>query len=175
MTKLINPRDIAGHEQIYTHIDTSDNNKIRHFAVNRIWEHVIKLFNNHDAQGLEALGVRACTSPIIKPLYDHLIKNGGVEEEHIANFPRENYDNPLLVCRWEDETTTIIDGAHRYVKRYRAGEHSFRYLSIPLSICEKFLVDLPEVTQEELHSVNHAETLKEMKAAGMDISCLENS
>lgn len=57
----------------------------------------------------------------------YILENNGVEEQRVASLTPEDLERPGIMIVWTDDMihTTIIDGSHRLVRRFRDGNNTF--------------------------------------------------
>lgn len=78
--------------------------------------------------------------PIIKEWAEHLERNHGVEEEWVRGMSRIWRDEPIVVVMMPDEKMLVIDGNHRYVRRYRDGLTEVTAWVVAWETAQQFMV-----------------------------------
>lgn len=73
-------------------------------------------------------------------LISHIERNHGIEAHHLQSIPNENLNTPVLLVRFEDGTSLLVDGNHRVVKRWRAGLTEVSAICFDPGQWEDFLV-----------------------------------
>lgn len=74
-------------------------------------------------------------SEISDAWYNHILKNGGIEEPRVAGLSEQDLKRPLITILFPQGWTQIIDGNHRLIKRYRRGTRVVRYVRVTLRDC----------------------------------------
>ena len=65
---------------------------------------------------------------------EHTRNNNGVEVERLATLTPDDLRRPGILVMWPGSPhSTLIDGAHRLVKRWDTGLRNFRFAALPLS------------------------------------------
>jgi hypothetical protein len=58
---------------------------------------------------------------------DYTLRSNGVEEEGIARLKPIDLRRPGILIHWGNDHTTLVDGAHRLVRRWREGMTTFEF------------------------------------------------
>lgn len=69
----------------------------------------------------------------------HVQKFNGVDQHRIARLDPAHRDLPILVADMEDGTQVIIDGNHRYVRRWLDGFDCIEAYWLPKTIWSRYL------------------------------------
>lgn len=127
-------------EKIFTHISDDWGEIV--FAVNRLKKAVIGELN---AERLSWVCIA------IEPsLAKYIFKFNGIEGHRLTRISEFNLDEPLLFCDKEGKQI-LVDGNHRYVRRYQLGKREALAVIVPEALWKDFVVTgLPEGTPEEL-------------------------
>lgn len=124
----MNAIDCFPGDQIFSH---TDNDGVeRHF--------------NTSAMGRAALLQQVTPVLAVCDLYEdlitHIMKNHGVEEDHVSKVSHMA-DHPVMLVEFEDGTNLLVDGNHRAVWRWRNGYRNIKALVFKPGMWEQFLVD----------------------------------
>ena len=88
--------------------------------------------------------VEFITTDITQCQAEFIIKNRGVEKRKLDRLVEPWLSAPILALSMKDGTTLIVDGHHRYVRKYLDGETTIRAILVPYEVGERFLVSVPE-------------------------------
>lgn len=115
-------------DQLFTHTDLTG--VVRHF--------------NTSAMGRAALMQMVTPVLAVCELYEdlitHIIKNHGIEDDHVQNVGHLA-DHPVMLVVFEDGTNLLVDGNHRAVWRWRNGYRNIKALVFHVGTWEQFLVE----------------------------------
>lgn len=64
---------------------------------------------------------------------DYTMQSNGCEEEGIARLTPADLQRPGILMHWTGQHTTLVDGAHRLVRRWREGLTTFQFAYVPLT------------------------------------------
>jgi hypothetical protein len=117
------------YNQRFTHID-EETGEIRHFHIPKLRS----LLNNWR--------VRLMTMAITEEQAELVITTHAVDERHLGNLA---IDKPGIICEFPDTTQLLVDGNHRYVKRFRLGLKTMEFWSVPENIWRKCLLNITGV------------------------------
>lgn len=65
------------------------------------------------------------------------------EEERVAQLVEPYLSKPIITVIWPDDTTVLIDGTHRMIRKYREGAATIRMIQLPYKFAMNFSIDLP--------------------------------
>lgn len=71
-------------------------------------------------------------------------QHGGIEDDHLAAMGAGFLEQPGLLLTWDDGTSTVIDGNHRYVRRHQLGMPEMRFFLFTEALTRPWLVSVPE-------------------------------
>jgi hypothetical protein len=103
--------------QIFSHQD--DEGVQRHYDVTKLWR--IARANPADYPVQEL--------PLDAELADYLVRARSVERDHLDRITLVRLEEPGMVLLFDDTTTLILDGSHRFVKRQRLGLTTMRFVA----------------------------------------------
>ncbi len=117
-------------DQAFMHID--DDGVVRHFNATALFEWAV----------LTAQEV--CEIPIDREQAAWIVKNNGVEPSRLAAITHRMLDDPLLLARFPDDSSIMVDGNHRYVAAVAAGRQTIKAYIIDEKDWSGFLIeDMP--------------------------------
>lgn len=73
-----------------------------------------------------------------------VIRNNGIEMDHLDRMSRADADDPGIILLWADGRETIIDGNHRFVKRWQLKLPDMWFSVITEEQIKPFLLDFPD-------------------------------
>lgn len=124
--------------QVFTHRDHND--VYHHFAVDVMFSVGVALLD-HRMPGVKAVK----TKPLLT-VVQHMLKNAGIEQIRLDRLCKPYIDAPLIAIDWGDDVRkdgiTIIDGNHRYIKKFSTSEEVLIMVFEPF-MWNQFLVPLP--------------------------------
>lgn len=74
----------------------------------------------------------------------HVIEHNGVEMGHLDRLSERAAEHPGILLEWNDGTETIVDGNHRYVKRWQLGKETMWFTIVTEEQIKPFLLDFPD-------------------------------
>lgn len=74
----------------------------------------------------------------------HVMSNNGVEKPHLDRLTQEYLEHPGILVDWSDGTSTIIDGNHRYVKRWLMGMREMDFWVVSELQARIAMIDFPD-------------------------------
>jgi hypothetical protein len=119
-------------EQYFTHHDLDD--QFRHFHIAKLVKMIERNPNAFD------IGV----FPIDPQLVEFVRNNQGTDEGYLTRMSSQFIDVPGIICLFADGSQLIVDGNHRFVKRYELGRDNMQFHLIPESAWRKSLLRVPE-------------------------------
>ncbi len=111
---------------------------------------------------------------VIEETYQRILGHHGVEEGKIRALTDFDMRVPILICKiienGDSGTDTIVDGNHRIVKGYRAGQRMFMAAVIEEPEWSKFLIHFPEelnplITEKTDNGQNNSEEARRAREA----------
>lgn len=91
---------------------------------------------------------------------DHM-KSGTIDKNRLKLVTRDMIENqPIIMVQWEDETHTIIDGNHRHFRAVQLGFREIPSFILEKRVWEKFLVDGPTLTIDEIKALPAIQVFK---------------
>lgn len=105
---------------------------------------------------LAGSGFPVSTIGLTEELVTDVLRQNGIEPDHLERITPERMEHPLLLLRWADETHVVADGGHRLVRRALSGiDHAQAWL-VPERLWRRFVIDgMPgEATQWHTHLAN---------------------
>lgn len=103
--------------------------------------------------------------PLTQGFHDHLMQDGvETSEDWIHKMDVGKIDTPAIAVDWNDDsnaTTTVIDGNHRLIKRFRLGLPSCRIIFTPIQYLRSHMLmgqlgELPPVFVAEFATMPKA-------------------
>lgn len=73
----------------------------------------------------------------------HLIRHNGIEMDYVQRLSPSDADKPGILLRWSDGKETVIDGNHRYVKRWELRRKTMTFWIVTEEQIKPCLLDLP--------------------------------
>lgn len=67
-----------------------------------------------------------------------LPENGGIEQEHLDTLTAARLDVPVISVLWPDGSCLLIDGNHRYYRRWQLGYKTVWTYVLPPDLWEHF-------------------------------------
>jgi hypothetical protein len=124
--------DARPNDQLYSHLDTS-NGEWRHY-------HVLSL---HHLAKSKPKFCRRITVELIPEQVEFIRKTGGVERKHLQTLTQQRLQEPGIMVLLSGETCILVDGNHRYVRRYDDGMKTMDFIQIDEIGARQALLDLP--------------------------------
>lgn len=115
-------------DQIFSHVDGQG--AVRHFNTTAITNAILS----------RVLAPDFATLLLTPSVVSHIEQNHGIEPGHLNKIPDEALNRPVLLAMFRDNTSLVIDGNHRIVKRYRIGKTTVDALVITEAQWLPFLV-----------------------------------
>lgn len=84
------------------------------------------------------------TYHVVTEQVDFLIQHNGVEMPHMDRMSREDAEVPGVLLLWPDGRETIVDGNHRFVKRWLLGLSYMDFYVVTEEQIQPFLLDYPD-------------------------------
>jgi len=116
------------YDQVFSHFDP-ETGLTRHFAVGPI------------LRDLQSGGLRpeVCDLEVTAKSAAYLLSNAGIEQDHLARITSRLHE-PILLADFEDGTSLIIDGNHRYVLRFAMGLRYIKAYRLTPTMWEPYLI-----------------------------------
>jgi len=76
----------------------------------------------------------------------HIVAYHGIELSHLTAISSLRLDVPGIIVSFPDGTEIIVDGNHRYVKRFSLGKTAMAFWRIPEEQAKQSMLNLPQVT-----------------------------
>jgi hypothetical protein len=102
-------------KQVFSHLD--DDGVQRHFDINKLYR--IAAANPTSFPKL--------AMPITDQQAAHIMRYNGIEQSRVRAITPKRAIEPGLVLQLDDNTHILLDGNHRYVKRYSMGRSHMRF------------------------------------------------
>lgn len=135
---IVDPHNRDYTDQIYSHLDTDGRD--RHFHVTKLQKLIIHSFTDLPLGSSKAeLGV----FPVNEENAAFVAGRCSLDEAHIARLSGDDVDKPGIICLFDDTTQLIVDGNHRYIKRYRLKKDTMEFWIAPEAIWRRTLLAVP--------------------------------
>ena len=131
--------DIDPQQEVFTHKDSVG--KLRSFPIGTMKTFLADFLKHTDL-------VKLVNVPITKRTADYMRSNHGIEQERVDRLAGAYLEEPGISIDWGDGEVTIIDGAHRIVKRQERGDTEMPSYVFHRLLWEQFL--LPEDFSERV-------------------------
>jgi len=105
-------------------------------------------FNTSLDKACRELNVPIVEIQLTPAMVEHVRTHNGVEEDHVVRLTPTERDQPILLCLF-NTTQCVVDGNHRFVRRFRDGFNTIQAHAIPESLWRQYLITgiTPEVSQ----------------------------
>jgi len=74
--------------------------------------------------------------------YLEFLRGSNPELGHLARIDEKRLETPGIYARWPSGEYLLIDGVHRYIKRFRLGKPTFRVVMLEPHVWQGFMLDL---------------------------------
>lgn len=129
MITIHDPR-LTPKSQIFSHVDP-ETGQLRHFAASIMYDHAVKVKKN-------ILSVYVNPADI-----DMLISQRDVNIEYAKSLSKEQCNQPIVFCAMPSDLFLMVDGHHRYVRKFLDKEIEIQAYLFLQEEWEQFLVELP--------------------------------
>lgn len=75
---------------------------------------------------------------------DFIYRKHGIEDAGLLRLSAKKLETPGIMCDLPDGTVVVVDGNHRYVRRYRDGLRSMKFYRLTEPQWRTALLDIPE-------------------------------
>ncbi len=75
---------------------------------------------------------------------EHVMRWNGIEQAHLDRLSPAQLEEPGILIRFPDGKSTVIDGNHRWVRRYQLGERTMRFFCFAEEQARLAMLILPE-------------------------------
>lgn len=118
--------------QIFTHIEDGGFTRVFHV---RVLEQII-------ADGLPASQRLPMVISPEQALY--LYANAGVDRTWVAQMPQRRVDLPGIICILPDDKMILVDGNHRYIRRWQEHYDAMDFWVLTEAQCAPSILDVPD-------------------------------
>jgi tRNA A37 threonylcarbamoyladenosine biosynthesis protein TsaE len=121
------------HHVIYTHLDLGSG-KLTHLSVTFLEALIAHCEGKHPC-------ILVGTVPIEKEYADYIRENSGIEQHRYDRLRLQQIMNhPILIIEWDDNTHTVVDGNHRYVKAADLGRTEIKSIILKPALWKTAIV-----------------------------------
>ena len=134
---IVDPHNRDYNDQIYSHLDTDGRD--RHFHITKLQKLILESLTNQGSDGKAELGV----FPVDRKNAASVAGRCSLDESHLGRLSAADVDKPGIICLFDDNAHLIVDGNHRYIKRYRLKKDTMEFWIAPEAIWRRTLLAVP--------------------------------
>ncbi len=134
----LDPTKMTWSDQIFSHRDREGT--YRHFDVTKLWQMV-----NADTSRYARRTFAVTNDEAV-----YLARNHGVDGQHLARITRLQAEQPGLMVEFPDSTQIVLDGNHRYLKRFSLGRKTMDFYVLTEAQARPAMLAIPPAVADRL-------------------------